>query len=310
MRAVITRTDRDDRNAAVEEVPEPSVGPDQVKVKVVAAGVNPVDVFTSKPDLLKLAVPTVQAQVGLGWELAGIVTEVGAGARDVSVGQAVIGLVDKFVPTLGAQAETAVLDAHAVAVLPEGVDLTAAATLALNASTALQALRLASVAAGTTVVVTGAAGALGGYVVELAAGLGAHVVGVARERDEELVRRFGAQDFVTAGADLASRVRAVLPVGADVVVDTPDLGDEIAGALKAGGTFVAVTDMNRPHLPDGRRVKVSVVADAADLAQVVADWQAGRISTRVADVYPLDKIGEAHRRIEAGGLRGRLVVQP
>lgn len=310
MRAVITRTDRDDRNVAVEDLPEPSVGPGQVKVEVVAAGVNPVDVFTSKPDGLRLAVPQVQPQVGLGWELAGTVTEVAADARGVAVGQAVIGLVDKFVPTLGAQAETVVLDASAVAVLPEGADLTAAATLALNASTALQALRLASIGAGTTVVVTGAAGSVGGYVVELAAATGAHVIAVARERDEELVRGFGAQDFVTAGAGLASRVRAVLPGGADVVVDTPDLGDEVVGALRAGGTFLAVTDMNRPHLPDGRLLKVSVVADAADLARVVADWQSGLISTRVVDVYPLEKVEEAHRRIEAGGLRGRLVLQP
>jgi NADPH2:quinone reductase len=107
-------------------------------------------------------------------------------------------------------------------------------------------------------------------------------------------------------ADALTLARA----GADVVIDPPDLGDEIAGALAAGGTFVTLTDMNRPHVTDGRVVKVSVVADPDDLARAVAEWRSGRLTARVADVYPLDKVEEAHRRIEAGGLRGRLVLEP
>lgn len=310
MRAVITRTDRSERNVAVEEVLEPATGRGQVKVAVAAAGVNPIDVFTSRPDQIGVAVPGVQAQVGLGWELAGTVTEVGADVTGLEPGQAVIGLVDAFVPTLGAQAEVAVVDAGAVAALPDDADLVEAATLALNASTALQTLRLAAVGEGTTVVVTGAAGAVGGYVVELAAAAGARVVAVAREADESLVRGFGAADFVVDGPDLGDRLRAVLPAGADVVIDPPGLGDAVTTALGAGGTFVALTEGNRPQLAHGRRVKVSVVADPADLARVVADWRSGLLTTRVADVYPLEKVDEAHRRIDAGGLRGRLVLRP
>lgn len=307
MRAVVTRTDRQQPNVAVVEVEAPAPGPGQVQVQVVAAGVNPVDVFTSNPVAVRSVVPELPLRVGLGWELAGTVTAVGAGVT-LPVGTRVVGLDDRFTPELGAQAELAVLDAGAVTPVPDDTDPVAAATLPLNAVTALQALRTAGVTAGSTVLVTGAAGAVGGYAVELAAAAGARVVGIARAGDEELVRRFGASGFVAAGDDLVARIARELPSGADAVVDGAQLAQEVAPALAPGGTFVALTGAV-PTIDGARVERLFVRADADDLARVVADWRAGRLTVRVADTYPLDKVDEAHRRLAAGGLRGRLVLE-
>jgi NADPH:quinone reductase-like Zn-dependent oxidoreductase len=243
--------------------------------------------------------------LGLGWDVAGVVDAVGepAGFR---VGDAVLGLRDRIAAPLGAYAEQIVLDASAVAPAPAGVSPVEAATLPLNALTAAQALDLVETTG--TLLVTGAAGAVGGHAVALAHARKLNVVAVASEADEAAVREFGADRFVPRGPDLAERVRALVPGGVDAVLDTALLGLDALDAVRGGGEFVAFAAGAAPIPLRGIRVRhVWIRADGERLAGLAA---AGTLRPRVAGVLPLSRAAEAHERLAAGGLRGRLVLTP
>ncbi|MEQ4715763.1 NADP-dependent oxidoreductase [Nonomuraea sp. B19D2] len=292
------------------EVPVPTAGPGQVRIKMAAAGVNLFDLAVAAGTLADYGVARRLDSYGLGFDVAGTVDQVGDGTA-FRVGEEVIGLVARLELPVKAQAEYVVVDASAVARAPRGRTAVEAATIPLNALTAWQALDRAGVGPGRTLLVTGAAGAVGGYLVELAALRGARVAAIAGAGDEELVRGLGAEWFVPRGDDVASSVRALVPGGVDAVVDTAVLGLAALDAVRDGGAFVA---LSAGVAPVGLRgIDVATVffrADAAQLAEVVRLVEGGRLTLRVADTYPLDKAADAHARLAAGGLRGRLVLVP
>ncbi|MGR6913695.1 NADP-dependent oxidoreductase [[Actinomadura] parvosata] len=292
------------------EVPVPEAGPAQVRIRVAAAAVNLFDLAIAAGTVADHGVARRLDSYGLGFDVAGVVDQVGRGAA-FEVGEEVIGLVARLELPTKAQAEYVVLDASAVTRAPRGRTAVEAATIPLNALTAWQALDRAGVGQGRTLLVTGAAGAVGGYLVELAALRGARVVAVAGAADEELVRGFGAEWFVPRGDDLAGSVRALVPGGVDAVVDAAVLGLAALDAVRDGGTFVA---LSAGVAPVGLRgIDVATVffrADAGQLAEVVRLVEAGRVTLRVAGTYPLEQAADAHARMAAGGLRGRLVLVP
>ncbi|MDQ1650434.1 MAG: hypothetical protein QOG60_2491, partial [Frankiaceae bacterium] len=161
---------------------------------------------------------------------------------------------------------------------------------------------------------TGAAGAVGGFVLELAALRGLHTVAVARAEDEPLVRALGAREFVPAIDRLGSAIRAFVPGGVDAVIDAAVLGISAHDALRAEGTFVALVALVAPFAPPpirGTRVVTQEVwADGARLHELAALVDAQCLTLRVAHVLPLSEAREAHRLVEAGGLRGRVVLEP
>jgi NADPH:quinone reductase-like Zn-dependent oxidoreductase len=221
----------------------------------------------------------------------------------------VIGLRDRIATPLGAYAEQIVLDASAVALAPAGVSPVEAATLPLTALTAAQALDLVETTG--TVLVTGAAGAVGGYAVALAHARGLRVVAVASEADEALVRGFGADEFVPRGPALGDRVRTLVPGGTDAVLDTALLGLEALDAVRGGGEFVAFAAGAAPIPLRGVRVRsVWIRADGARLAELARLASEGVLPLRVADVLPLSAAAAAHERLAVGGLRGKLVLTP
>jgi NADPH:quinone reductase-like Zn-dependent oxidoreductase len=183
--------------------------------------------------------------------------------------------------------------------------------LPLNGLTALQALDLLDFGPQRTLLVTGAAGGLGGFVTELAAARGWHVVATAAAVDEDLVRSLGARDFVPRGVELVPAVRALIPGGVDAVIDTALLGIAAHGALRGGGTFVAVVSGAAPPPLRGTTVaKVWIRANDPRLADLVSLVDKGELTLRVAETFPLDRAADAHRRFEAGGVRGRLILTP
>ncbi|MFB9626733.1 NADP-dependent oxidoreductase [Nonomuraea helvata] len=292
------------------EVPVPTAGPGQVRIKVAAAGVNLFDLAVAAGTLADYGVARKLDSYGLGFEAAGTVDQVGDGAS-FHVGDDVIALVARLELPVKAQAEYVVVDASAVALAPRGCTAAEAATIPLNALTAWQSLDRAGVGPGRTLLVTGAAGAVGGYLVELAALRGARVVAVAGAGDKELVRRLGAEWFVPRGEDVASSVRALVPGGVDAVVDAAVLGLAALDAVRDGGVFIALSAGVAPVALRGTDVAtVFFRSDADQLAEVVRLVEAGRLTLRVADTYPLEKVADAHARIVAGGLRGRLVLIP
>lgn len=238
MRAVIARAGSP--VVEVVDTPDREPGPGQVRIRVAAATVNPVDLLVVDGAPVRFGLVGAREVFGLGWDVVGEVTEVGPGVTGFAGGDAVLGLRDRLDVRTGAQAEFVVLDAEAVGPLPAGLDPVAAATIPLNGLTAWQGLDLLDLFAGDTLVVTGAAGAVGAFAVELAAARGVRVVAVAGAADEDFVRGVGAEWFVERGAELADRIRALLPGGADAALDAAMLGPDALDAVRGGGAFVAV----------------------------------------------------------------------
>jgi NADPH:quinone reductase-like Zn-dependent oxidoreductase len=306
MRAVTARTFGGPEVLEITDVPVPDMGPGQLRIRVEAATVNPVDIATRAGFLAKAGLMARTTDVAIGWDVAGVVDESAAG---FTAGDRVIGLRDRLDVATGAQADYIVLDAGNVALAPQNVDAIAAATIPLNGSTALQALRLAGLSAGQTLLVTGAAGAVGGYAVELAAAQGIHVVAAASEADEALVRGLGARDFVGRQEDLAAAVRRIVPGGVDAALDVAKVGVRALDAVRNGGAFIAFAAGAEPLGLRGIRVaNVWVRADRDDLGELVAYVEKSQLTLRVADTMPLEKVTEAQVRLAAGGLRGRLVL--
>ena len=306
MRTVISRRYGGPEVLEVVEQPTPDPGPAQVLVAVRATDLNPVD-LAMRDGLLAGAIGE-PFPLGLGWDVAGTVEAVGEGVTRWSVGDEVVGVRDEFVGPTGTHATHVVLPEDALAPAPEGVSPEAAATLPLNALTAWQALDLLALEPGSAVVVTGAAGGVGDYAVALAAQRGLRVIGVARPDDEADVRANGATDFVT-GPDFGGAVRALLPDGADGLLDAAQVEAPALAAVRDGGSFVAVSDASEP--PAERGISVATVHihhDAEQLAALVRLVEDGVLRLRVAGVFPLDDAAMAHEAAGQEGLRGRVVL--
>ncbi|GAB2514397.1 NADP-dependent oxidoreductase [Nocardia heshunensis] len=311
MRAVVIRSFGGPEVLEVAEVPVPSTGAGQVRIRVAAAAVNPVDIHTRTGGLAQAGLMVPRAVIGLGWDVAGTIDEIGPGVTDFAVGDGVFGLSDRLDIPLGTQAEYVVLDATAVARSPRGLSAVEAATVPLNALTAAQSLDLLDLQPGQTVLITGAAGAVGGYAVELAVSQGLRVVATAAADDETLVRKLGAEHFVPRGARLGEAVRTLVPGGVDGAVDAAALGAETLDAVRSEGVFAAVVGGAEP--PGLRGIRVAntwIRADGPRLAELATLLEQGRLTPRVADTLPLDRVADAHTRLTTGSQRGRLVLIP
>ena len=312
MKAVIVRQFGGPEALEIIDTPRPEVGPMQLGVRVSAAAVNPVDVGTRAGAFAQLGMMPATGQVGIGWDVAGVVDEVGAGVGGFAQGDTVIGLRDLISAKLGTYAEFVVIDASAVAHAPRSATPAAAATLPLNGLTALQALDALDLPAGASLLVTGAAGAVGGFTVELAAMRGLRVVALAAREDERLVRQLGADDFVARSeGELAVAVRGLIPGGVDAVVDAAALGAPALDAVRGGGRFAALAPNAVPLPLRGTRVELVLVrADGVQLGQLAALVDAGRLTLRVASTHDLHEVAVTHELMARGGTRGRFVLEP
>jgi NADPH:quinone reductase-like Zn-dependent oxidoreductase len=312
MRAVVVRSYGGPEALELADVPEPQPGRGQLRIRVAAAAVNPVDAFVRQGGMAAARPGVIRDReyLGIGWDVAGTVDAVGPDVTAFGPGDRVIGLRDRLDQSLGGYAEQVVLDAADVAPAPEGVDSAAASTLPLNGLTAIQALDLLGLTAGQTVLVTGAAGGLGGLITELAAMRGLRVIAAAGDGDEKLVRELGAAAFVPRSADLPAAVRDLVPGGVDAAFDAAVLGYPALDAVRAGGSFAAFSGPAPTSLRGIRVTAVHIHADGAALAALSALAAAGKLTLRVGGTYPLADAGLAQQRLAAGGVRGRLVLVP
>jgi NADPH:quinone reductase len=294
----------------VVEVPEIHAGPGQVRIRVHAATVNPTDVGVrngTRAEQQKADPPPYVP----GMEAAGIVDEVGTGVPDrLKVGDAVMAIV---VPkgSHGAYREQIVLDARSVVRAPAGKTHPEAGSLPMNGLTARQSLDLLKLSPGQVIAVTGAAGAYGGYVVQLAKAEGLTVIADASEKDEKLVASLGADIVVRRGDDVVSRIREHFPQGVDGLADGAVLNERVIPAVRDGGAFASVRGFQGVPQRDIRFAATRVTNDAQEwekLDRLRQQVEAGKITLRVAEIYPPEKAADAHRRLEAGGTRGRLVI--
>jgi NADPH2:quinone reductase len=294
----------------VLELPQPRAGAGEVVVRVTAATVNPTD-------LLMRAGKQVAMMVGLeppfvaGMEFAGFVHEAGAGVSTPVVGQPVMGLINPRRTERGAHAEFVVVPAAAVATLSASADLVEAATVPMNGLTALMAIEALDLPRGASVLVTGGAGAVGGYVIQLAKRAGLTVVADAKPADVDLVRRLGADEVVPRGDAMEDALRRLRPQGFDGLVDGALLGERAAVFVRDGGVAVTLRKAN-PIVDLRLRVRhVSVtdrVGDGAALQRLAQLSSEGVLTPRVAVRLPLTEAAQANRLVEQGGLRGRVVL--
>jgi NADPH:quinone reductase-like Zn-dependent oxidoreductase len=290
----------------VAEIERPEPGMFEIRIKVDAAALNPADVAAWSG---LFPAPADGSHFGLGWDVAGTVDAVGPGAA-WEFGTPVIAIVQGATGVLRAQAEYAIVPSNAIAVAPAGIDATHAATIPLNGLTAAQSVELLGLAAGQSVFITGAAGAVGGYAVQLAKRRGLTVIASDRADDEEFVTSvLGADAFVPSSEDPTEAVRRLYPNGVDAVLDTTTLGSRIIGAVTDGGTFVTTRVDALPQPERGIRVRLTQVSPDAAMLTTLSDLAAaGALALRVARTYPLDEAARAHARLAEGGLRGRLVL--
>ena len=295
----------------VVDLPEVHAGPGQIRIRVHAAAVNPTDIGArdgSRAEQQKADPPPYVP----GMDAAGIADEVGDGvATGVNVGDAVIAMV---VPkgSHGAYREQIVLDARSVVWAPKGRTHVEACTLPMNGLTARQSLDLLGLSAGQTLAVTGAAGAYGGYVIQLAKAEGLTVIADASEADQQLVKSLGADIVVRRGDDVAARIREHFPHGVDGLADGAVLNERVIPAVRDGGAFTAVRGFT--GVPQrGIRFTTTFVRnydrEFEKLDQLRKQVDAGVLTLRVADTYSPERASDAHRRLQAGGTRGRLVIQ-
>ncbi|MGY4645180.1 NADP-dependent oxidoreductase [Cellulomonas sp. URHB0016] len=288
------------------EQPTPKVGPDSVLVRVKAASVNPVDWKVREGRLdqrFDVVFPVVP-----GWDVAGVVEEVGADAPELEVGDEVYGYVRKDSIGGGTFAEYVSAPVRTLARKPTSLSFEEAAAVPLAGLTAYQSIRRVGVSAGQTVLVHAAAGGVGGFGVQLARSLGARVIGTASERNHDHLRELGVEP-VTYGAGLVDRVRALAPDGVDVILDYGS-DDALATApqlLAPGGTIVSIVD--RRALTDLGGLYVFVRPSTSDL-EVLADLvDAGTLRVDVAQVFDLADTAAAHEASATGHLRGKVVVR-
>ncbi|NKQ55537.1 NADP-dependent oxidoreductase [Amycolatopsis sp. K13G38] len=289
------------------ELPEPQAGAGQVRIRVYAAAVNPTDTMTRAGTRSQQDPPPYVP----GMDAAGVIDQIGPGAEGrFAPGEAVVALVAPH-GSHGAYAERIVVPAESVVPAPEGVDFVRAATFLMNSMTARLALDAMGLSTGDTVAVTGAAGAFGAAVVQLAKADGLRVIADAKDSDRELVRELGADEIVERGDEVAVRIRELVPGGVPGLADGALLNERVVEAVADGGTLATVRGWQGPA---GRGIRVrpvsvrTAVGDTAGLARLARQAEQGVLSLRVAKVFPAEQAAEAHRILEAGGVRGRLVL--
>jgi NADPH2:quinone reductase len=293
----------------IVDVPAEPLGPGEVRLRVTAATVNPTDTH-ARAGAYADRDPVKSPPWVPGMDVAGVVSELGEGVEHLAVGDLAMGIV---VPTgaHGGYREDIVLPGDSVVPAPAGADAVAASTLPMNALTARLALDQMALRPGEVLAVTGAAGAFGGYVVQLAKADGLTVVADASEADEELVRTLGADVVVRRGDDVAARIREHYPHGVDGLADGAVQDALVLPAVRDGGAMATV----RGYRGDGERgVRMyptlvrRVAQDRPALDRLRRQAEDGVLTLRVAATFPAEQAAEAHRQLEKGGVRGRLVL--
>lgn len=278
--------------------PAPADGVRLVHVR--AASLGPWDLAGAKGAFAAAGGSTDFPQVQ-GWDFAGQTGE----------GQRVLGFVAQPWMGVGAFAEQIAVPSGILAPLPDSLGFAEGSALPVCVLTARLLLDAAVVSDGQVVLVTGAAGMVGGFVTQLARARGARVVAAARESDADEARRLGAEMVVGTGSELETVVRGEWRDGVDACVDTVGLGSSAMVCVRDDGAFVTSVPTAVPEAARGIAPQtVQVQPDAGALAELAGLAAAGELTVRVAETLPLERFRDAYARLAGGGLRGKIVLTP
>jgi NADPH:quinone reductase-like Zn-dependent oxidoreductase len=292
------------------DVDAPSPIPTEVLVEVHAAGVNPVDWKTREGR--GAAGAAGPPPFVLGWDVAGVVTELGRGVTTLAPGDRVFGM-PWFPRAAGAYAEFATAPSRQFARMPDGLSFEEAAALPLAALTAWQALvDTARVESGQSVLINGASGGVGHIAVQIAKARGARVIGTARAANHDFLHELGADECVDYTQvelkDAASGVDLVLDfVGGDASVAALD-------TIREGGLLISVPSGPSDEASaegEKRGIRVTgilVEPDGHAMGDIAALVRDGWLRVHVHEALPLQDAAKAHQQLQAGGLPGKLVL--
>ena len=290
-----------------DDLPEPPVGPDAVLVRAHAAGVNPVDIGIRQGRLTG-AYPH-HFPIIPGWDLAGVVEEVGPAVIGFEPGDEVFGYVRRDDVQWGTAADLVPVPVRCLTHKPESLSFAEAGALPLAGLTAYQALaEFLDVAEGDRVLITRGAGGVGTFAVQIAVALGAHVVTTASERNHGYLRGLGAHEVYDhtdgpVSKQLTEPVDALFDlVGGDT------MRDAITAVRPPGSRGVRMASIADPSMRDHYGWYVFVHPDGAGLGELARMADAGQLRVPIAKALPLEQIAEAHRLVADGHVRGKVVV--
>jgi NADPH:quinone reductase-like Zn-dependent oxidoreductase len=311
MRAIAVREWGGRETLELIEHDVPPVAPDGVLVRVKVAGVNPVDAKI-RGGYMKDALP-FHFPVILGWDLSGVVEKVGPAVTWFKPGDQVYGYIRRHHLQYGTYAEYATAPEGFFAHMPPELSFEEAAAMPLSSLTAHQALESIGLRGGETVFIGGGAGGVGHLAIQLAVARGARVVAAASERNHDFLRELGAEPVDYADSDLPARVRALLDdSGSDAAFDLfgSDAREQAFSVLRPGGRLVSIA-RPPPEPRDGHHEVhyIYVRPSGYDLGEHITPLIAeGSLRPTIEATYPLEQASEAHERLEAGHVRGKLVL--
>jgi NADPH:quinone reductase-like Zn-dependent oxidoreductase len=311
MKAIILKEAGGVENLVSTEIEMPSPKKGEILIKIKAISINPVDIKTRKGAALYNTLKE-DGPVILGWDVSGEVIELGEDVTSVEVEEEVFGMVN-FPGHGKAYAEYVVAPANHFADKPDQINHAEAAASCLAALTAWQVLtQQLKVQAGEKVLIHAAAGGVGHFAVQIAKYLGAYVIGTGSDANYDFVKELGADDYV----DYKNEKFEEVIKDADVVFDTVGGDNPLRSlnTLRKGGRLVAiaggVTDEVK-KLAETKGLKASaymVQSNGDDMEQLAELLEAGTIKPYISKVFSLDQIGEAHKHIETGRTRGKIVI--
>lgn len=283
----------------------------EVRIAVQAAAVNPTDIAT-RSGLVAGAYADFTPPYIAGMDAAGTIESVGEGVTRFSPGDPVMAIVMPRRPEGGAHAALIVVPEAAVAAIPDGVSIEQAAMLPMNGLTALEALSCLELAPGSTLGITGGAGYLSAFVTVLAKQAGLTVIADGRADDQEALLRRGVDAVVDRGPGVAQRFLAAAGDGLDAVLDTALIGAELFDCIRDGGSLGTVRTFDEPAprgitvRPIWVRERLLDTAGLLKLGELAAEGTFNFLN--VVGRYRPEHAVQAHRCVEAGGLRGRPLI--
>ncbi|MEW4569957.1 NAD(P)-dependent alcohol dehydrogenase [Tautonia sp. JC769] len=302
----------------IREVKRPELEPGTIRVRVRAAGVNPVDWKIRSGMLRGILRPTFP--LILGGDLAGEVEALGEGVTRFRVGDPVFGMADLRKAQAGSYAEFAVIAESAAARKPDAWSFEDAASVPIAGLTALQSLRdLGRVPSGGSVLINGASGGVGTFAVQVGKALGARVVGTCSAPNAELVRSLGADTVIDYTVHDVTRRDERFDVFLDAVARS-NYG-RARHILKPDGTYVStlpsptligwmgLLPVLRPFGVRRRAAIILVKPRGEDLATLARFAEQGELRPVVEHVYPLDDVRLAHEQSQTGRTRGKIVLR-
>jgi NADPH:quinone reductase-like Zn-dependent oxidoreductase len=290
-----------------EDVPRPTPSDHELLVRVHAAGVNPVDDKVRSgmlANFVKFPMPLI-----LGWDVSGVVEQVGKAVKKFKIGDAVFAYID--LKHAGAYAEYAIVGESEACPKPAKLTHVQAAAIPLAATTAWQALvDTAKIEKDQTVLIHGAAGGVGHFAVQIAKARGAKVIATGSTKSLPFLKELGADVTVDY---TASKFEAVAK-DVDVVLDTVggDTQERSFSVLKKGGVLVSIVQPPDQMLAKENGVRAVIFLahpDGAELAEISKLVDAGKLNPTVSKTYPLSEASKAHEQIETKHTRGKLVLE-